>query len=195
MDAQRWRQVLDVSVIPAGSRSLRGSLEITANMTDPRCPHGKYHDCDRCRQIRHAPATSGGTSYTDGAPALDVLREVRVCALAWKPEVRILGNVRAQDVARAVTEVTNSLLDSTDDALRLHRDKMDLWELVHYPPSAEEISETLELFRAEMHKRMDTNHPSASPGHESMTIALRAVFSKRSEKAKLRATPAVRDDE
>ena len=42
---------------------------------------------------------------TDNAPAIDVLRAVRACALAWEPDARILGNVRAIDIARAVAEI------------------------------------------------------------------------------------------
>ena len=42
---------------------------------------------------------------TDNAPAIDVLRAVRECALAWEPDARILGNVRACDIARAIAEI------------------------------------------------------------------------------------------
>lgn len=40
------------------------------------------------------------------------------------------------------------------------------------PPTDEEIATCRDLYRAEIHKRMDTNHPSASPSTESMTITL-----------------------
>ncbi len=42
---------------------------------------------------------------TDGAPADAVLAEIRRCAAAWAPEARLLGNVRAEDIVRAVAEV------------------------------------------------------------------------------------------
>lgn len=42
---------------------------------------------------------------TDGGHYRSVLAAVRVCARAWQPEVRILGNVRAADVVRAIDAV------------------------------------------------------------------------------------------
>ena len=43
-------------------------------------------------------------------------------------------------------------------------------------PSAEQVSKTLQTFRRELDKRMNLNHPSASPGHEAMQIALAELF-------------------
>lgn len=41
---------------------------------------------------------------TDGAHWRDVLLTTRVSALSWQPQVRLLGNVRAGDIARAIDE-------------------------------------------------------------------------------------------
>lgn len=41
---------------------------------------------------------------TDGAPASLVLRVVQGCALGWEPDARIIGNVRAGDIFRAIEE-------------------------------------------------------------------------------------------
>lgn len=47
------------------------------------------------------------------------------------------------------------------------------------PPTDDEIAAYRNLFRAELDKRMDTKHPSASPSTESHAIALRAFVEKR----------------
>ena len=46
---------------------------------------------------------------TDNAPSIDVLAAVRHCANSWDPEARLLGNVRACDIARACTEAIAAL--------------------------------------------------------------------------------------
>ena len=46
-------------------------------------------------------------------------------------------------------------------------------------PSDEEISRYRDTFRAELDKRMDTKHPSASPSTESHAVALRQFVAKR----------------
>jgi len=46
-----------------------------------------------------------GWPDTDDAPPDVVLAAVARCAAAWVPEARIIGNVRAGDILRAVTEV------------------------------------------------------------------------------------------
>lgn len=46
---------------------------------------------------------------TDDASADLVLAAVKQCAASWHPEARILGNVRAVDIVRAVTEVLTQL--------------------------------------------------------------------------------------
>ncbi len=50
----------------------------------------------------HAPTHMGGhDAYFDGAPPHVVLDAVRHCASGWEGAVRLLGNVRADDIARA----------------------------------------------------------------------------------------------
>ncbi len=34
--------------------------------------------------------------------AMETLRGVRICAASWEPDVRLLGNVRAGDIVRAI---------------------------------------------------------------------------------------------
>jgi len=41
----------------------------------------------------------------DGAPAECVLASLRVCANGWDPQARLVGNVRAGDIVRALDEV------------------------------------------------------------------------------------------
>lgn len=43
-------------------------------------------------------------------------------------------------------------------------------------PTEEQMSATLQLFRSELDKNMDTRHGSASPGHDAMRVALRRLF-------------------
>lgn len=62
---------------------------------------------------------------TDDAPADVVLRVTLECAEAWEPGVRLLGNVRAGDMARALQEALTlqATLDFTQDwwAVRAER--------------------------------------------------------------------------
>lgn len=44
-------------------------------------------------------------AFPDNAPDADVLREVLKCVVSWEPDARLLGNVRAGDIARAVRHV------------------------------------------------------------------------------------------
>lgn len=46
---------------------------------------------------------------TDDAPVVDVLTAVAQCAAAWEPGARLLGNVRACDILRAVTHAKSRL--------------------------------------------------------------------------------------
>lgn len=47
----------------------------------------------------------------DDAPYAVVLASLRVCASTWVPEARVLGNVRAGDIVRAITEAESAILN------------------------------------------------------------------------------------
>lgn len=47
---------------------------------------------------------------THDASAVGVLAAVMACAKAWEPEARLLGNVRAGDIARACCDGMKALL-------------------------------------------------------------------------------------
>ncbi len=49
---------------------------------------------------------------TDDAPSLTVLAGVRACAASWMPEARIIGNVRAGDIVRAVDDIFEHVMSS-----------------------------------------------------------------------------------
>jgi hypothetical protein len=51
-------------------------------------------------------ALLAGPAYrnTDGASADLVLAAIRQCAASWQPEARVIGNVRAMDIVRAVSD-------------------------------------------------------------------------------------------
>jgi hypothetical protein len=51
------------------------------------------------------------------------------------------------------------------------------------PPTEDEVAAYRNLFRAELDKRMDTNHPSASPSTEAHQIALTRFVDARNAKA------------
>lgn len=61
-----------------------------------------------------APEWISGTLLpnTDDAPAALVLDCVRQCAQAWVPEARLLGNIRAGDIRRAIIETQEKLAAS-----------------------------------------------------------------------------------
>jgi len=44
---------------------------------------------------------------TDEADPWTVLAAVRACAISWQPEARIIGNVRAGDIARAIQTIAD----------------------------------------------------------------------------------------
>jgi len=71
----------------------------------------------RLQAEAQAPTTavdrSAALENTDDAAPAIVLAAVRACAASWVPEARILGNVRAGDIVRALT--TTAAL--TEDAL------------------------------------------------------------------------------
>jgi hypothetical protein len=52
------------------------------------------------------------------------------------------------------------------------------------PPTKDEIDAYRDLFRRELDKRMDTNHPSGSPSTEAHQIALYAFVEARNKEAR-----------
>ena len=54
--------------------------------------------------------------HTDDAPAIAVLAAVRHCANAWEGSARLLGDVRASDIARACSEAIAALTRITGAA-------------------------------------------------------------------------------
>lgn len=46
---------------------------------------------------------------TDGADAITVLAILRFCAASWVPDARIVGNIRAGDIVKALDEVLPQL--------------------------------------------------------------------------------------
>lgn len=65
---------------------------------------------ERARQME-ALATA-----TDGADMMTVLAEVARCASSWEPEVRLLGNVRAGDIVRAISAAMPALRQAAEAA-------------------------------------------------------------------------------
>lgn len=57
----------------------------------------------------------------DGAPARDVLLYLRWCARSWQGEARLIGNLRACDIVRAVDEVIGERERVLNDAANLAR--------------------------------------------------------------------------
>lgn len=82
-------------------------------------------------------------------------------------------------------------LDDLGNFMRLHH--MAIWKALGVaeeapvsesagrlaPPSPDEIGAYRDLFRAELDKRMDTKHPSASPSTEAHAVALRRFVEAR----------------
>ncbi|WP_199914869.1 hypothetical protein [Pseudovibrio sp. Alg231-02] len=69
--------------------------------------------CSECKKhkkvIRIKQEMPSSAAATDDADAATVLAMVRLCAAAWTPEARIVGNVRAGDIVRALDEVLPQL--------------------------------------------------------------------------------------
>jgi len=53
---------------------------------------------------------------TDDAPADIVLKALQLCAFAWEPNARLLGNIRAVDISRACEDAIRAI-----DLLRDYR--------------------------------------------------------------------------
>lgn len=45
---------------------------------------------------------------------IDTLNELLACCMSWDPDVRILGNVRAQDATRAIIDVLDYVNQSPE---------------------------------------------------------------------------------
>lgn len=61
------------------------------------------------------------STNTDGAGSIEVLDAVRHCANSWDGNARLLGNIRASDIARACNEAIPALLPK----LPIHRTPED----------------------------------------------------------------------
>jgi hypothetical protein len=44
-------------------------------------------------------------AFPDGATAARVVDELRACAALWSPDARLVGNIRAGDIVRAIDEL------------------------------------------------------------------------------------------
>jgi hypothetical protein len=91
---------------------------------------------------------------TDDAPWFIVLREVQQCALAWEGAARLLGNVRACDIARAIQEVNVRIteLEKELDDLREGRTAI-------LPKNREHALNLLTVAEAFVHGRPPTIEP------------------------------------
>lgn len=75
------------------------------------------------------PRESAAFQNTDDAEPHLVLAAVRHCAASWEGSARLLGNVRASDIVRAIDAVASPPRESEEGklrrALRLARDAID----------------------------------------------------------------------
>lgn len=60
--------------------------------------------CDTAGRCTYA-CQSVERASSDDADPFTVLVELRRCAMAWEPHARLVGNVRAGDIDRAITAV------------------------------------------------------------------------------------------
>lgn len=61
-------------------------------------------------------STEGG--LTDGAPIELVARELLKCCNSWDPKVRLLGNIRVEDIARLCIATMATKTDPTSTDFR-----------------------------------------------------------------------------
>lgn len=83
------------------------------------------------------------------------------------------------DIAEHLREIAQELhpVESLESELAHLRAEVEGMRV----PTEEMVSVCLQRFRKEIDIHMDTKHPSASPGHDAMRIALRAAFAARKE--------------
>lgn len=67
------------------------------------------------RLAEHRRSQNPECASTDDAPPAQVLAEVRRCAISWEPEVRLVGNVRAGDIVRAIDSLALQAESPPDD--------------------------------------------------------------------------------
>jgi len=92
---------------------------------------------------------------TDDAPVVDVLTAVAQCAAAWEPGARLLGNVRACDILRAVTHAKSRLQAEAPEDAEVLREVMLALEDLSFecfspiapcnPPSVATYSRTFDV--------------------------------------------------
>lgn len=97
----------------------------------------------------------------------DRLCSMAVSSLLYGEEIQRLRGDNGRAIANHAADLT---------AIRSERTRIE-------PPTEDEIDAYRDLFRAELSKRMDTNHPSASPSTEAHQIALTAFVRARNAKA------------
>lgn len=80
-------------------------------------------------------APKDGRPDTDNADWRTVLKVVRGCAMAWEPSARLLGNVRAKDIVRAID---TALCESDEETPSMVIGAF-LMHLGEHPKHAEEL--------------------------------------------------------
>jgi hypothetical protein len=110
----------------------------------------------RLEEMRE-PLDLPSVAPTDNAPPRGVLAGVYECAIAWEPGARIIGNVRAGDIARAVTHAV---------------DAMDRAEAAERVVSAVEALAVKWLGFAETHRACERTGEGAVEYHEACADTL-----------------------
>ena len=113
-----------------------------------------HHLIERLDKLRDLLNEGSPRVSTDDAPPIEILRVLRLCALHWDPEARLVGNVRARDVARACDAAITVMegKEPTIDQFRQDLKAMDTTEsgLASSGVLGEQLAENQELKRRRM---------------------------------------------
>ena len=80
------------------ARNLESTYRARCNALQQRCEEAE-------RQIATLTGECEYQGFPDGAPVGEVFEYLLMCARGWMPAARIVGNLRAGDIARAVAEM------------------------------------------------------------------------------------------
>ena len=101
--ADAIRELQRVHVLGTGERAESDAAIVTV-LREFAAPAPSHQTCEGAEDEPTFPA---GPSRSDNAPLLVVAECVLECARAWEPNARIIGNVRAGDIARLCAWVPN----------------------------------------------------------------------------------------
>jgi hypothetical protein len=100
--------------------ALKGYTGVTRNLNIhfTHCYQGEYKTSCKYGDDTCPAKLKTERGLTDGAPITLVATELKKCADSWDPKVRLLGNIRAEDISRLCANISEQILPNVKEPIK-----------------------------------------------------------------------------